>query len=291
MDQREQAEVEDHLRRQIGAYHEAALVFAAVKAGIPDALSADPRASEDLAGELGLSAPHLRRFLRGLVAMRICEELADGRFGLTAAGQSLAPGAQSSLREKALVVLDQYWQPWLELPHCLKTGEPSFPKVFGLPVAEWRRANTEEGAAFRSYLAKEESAQGDAILEALEMSDGTTVASIGGDRLEAIPGEADIYLLKAVLQQHDDGQARTILEARRDAMGPAAKLVVIERLMPERASDDPAAIMLDLHMMTITGGRVRTREEMAALLASAGLSVTKTSVTSDGLSLIEARRA
>jgi hypothetical protein len=268
MDQREQAEIEDHLRRQIGAYHEAALVFTAVKIGIPDALSAGPMASDDLAGELGLSAPHLRRFLLGLVTMRICEELADGRFGLTPVGQSLAPGADSSLREKALVVVGQYWQPWLDLSHCLKTGEPSFPKVFGMPVAEWRRANREDGAAFESYLAKEEAGEDDAL-----------------------PAKTGIYQLKSVLQQHDDTEARTVLETCREAMGPEAKLVVVERLMPERATDDPAAVMLDLHMMTISGGRTRTRAEMEVLLASAGFSVTNLSVTSDGLSLIEARRA
>ena len=37
--------------------------------------------------------------------------------------------------------------------------------------------------------------------------------------------------------------------------------------MPERAADDPAAIMLDLHMMTITGGRARSLAEFEALLA------------------------
>ncbi len=270
MDQREQAKIMDHLRRQIGAYHEAALVFAAVKTGIPDALSAGPLASNDLASELGLSAPHLRRFLLGLVTMRICEQLADGRFGLTPVGQSLVPGSESSLREKALVVVGQYWQPWLDLSHCLKTGEPSFPKVFGMPVEEWRRANKEDGAAFETYLAKEEAAQG------------------GGD---AIPSDTGNYLLKAVLQQHDDGQARTILDDCREAMEPGAKLMVIERLMPERAIDDPAAIMLDLHMMTLSGGRARTRAEMEKLLTATGFSVTNISVTTDGLPLIEAQRA
>ena len=44
----------------------------------------------------------------------------------------------------------------------------------------------------------------------------------------------------------------------RDAMPEGAKLAIIERLLPERAVDDPAAIMIDLHMMTITGGRARS---------------------------------
>jgi hypothetical protein len=60
--------------------------------------------------------------------------------------------------------------------------------------------------------------------------------------------------------------------------------------MPERATDDPAAVMLDLHMMAITGGRARRLAEMEALLASAGLSAAKISATENGLSLIETSR-
>ena len=55
-------------------------------------------------------------------------------------------------------------------------------------------------------------------------------------------------------------------------MPEGAKLAIIERLLPERAADDPAAIMLDLHMMTITGGRARSLADFTTLLSKAGLS-------------------
>ena len=50
-------------------------------------------------------------------------------------------------------------------------------------------------------------------------------------------------------------------------MPEGAKLAIIERLLPARAADDPAAIMLDLHMMTITGGRARSFAEFRTLLS------------------------
>ena len=56
----------------------------------------------------------------------------------------------------------------------------------------------------------------------------------------------------------DDAGALAILRNCREAMPEGAKLAIIERLLPERAADDPAAIMIDLHMMTITGGRARS---------------------------------
>jgi hypothetical protein len=336
MDQREQAEVEDHLRRQIEAYHEAALVFTAVTLGLPDRLRAGPLAAEELARDLSLSAPHLHRFLRGLVILRLCEELPDGRFALTAAGRSLASGAESSLREKALVVVEQYWLPWLQLLHCLETGAPSFPNIFEMRVAEWRRLNPEQGALFQRYLAKEELAQADDILEVLDVSGASTIASIGGgygallipflwgypqleavlfdeprtveaamplwqayrvaervrcvggDVLHDIPVTADVYVLKNVLQQWDDAEAVVILTKCREAMPPSAKLVIIERLLPARALDDASAVMLDLHMMTITGGRARGLQQFETLLSEAGLALSKVMSTRSGLSIIEA---
>ena len=114
------------------------------------------------------------------------------------------------------------------------------------------------------------------------------VEFVPGDLLAAIPVRADLYLLKGVLQQWDDAAASTILRNCRAAMPDGAKLVVIERLLPARASDDPAAIMLDLHMMTITGGRARSLEDFERLLSQAGLAVAKVTPTRSGLSLIEA---
>ena len=66
-------------------------------------------------------------------------------------------------------------------------------------------------------------------------------------------------------------------------------LVLVAGWAPSaRAADDPAAIMLDLHMMAITGGRARSLAEFEALLAETNLGVTKVTPTSSGSSVIEA---
>ena len=84
------------------------------------------------------------------------------------------------------------------------------------------------------------------------------VTLVGGDFLAEIPVEADLFVLKSVFQHWDDVAARAILESCRDAMPARAKLAIVDRLLPEAASGDPGAVMLDLHMMVITGGRLRT---------------------------------
>ena len=112
------------------------------------------------------------------------------------------------------------------------------------------------------------------------------VQFVSGDVLAAIPVRADLYLLNGVLQQWSDDAARTILRNCRAAMPEGARLAIIERLLPERAADDPAAIMLDLHMMTITGGRARSLPEFEELLSDAGLALSEVTLTRSGLSIL-----
>lgn len=333
---------EERLRRQIEAYHEAALVYAAVSLGLPDSLAAGPTSAEQLAEALQLSAPHLIRFLRGLCTIGVCKELTDGSFALTPDGQSLRAGSPSRLAEKVRIVVEQYWQPWANLASSLKTGTPAFRHVFGMGVADWRALHKEQGTLFETYLAGETFDQAGAIIEVLEpAAKAASVADIGGggggllaafliayphlvgalfdrphiiarakpflqlfdrfgltERLELVAGdlfagipiEADLYLLKGVLQQWADPEARAVLANCRDAMSGSARLIVIERLLPERATDDPASIMLDLHMLTITGGRARSLAQFTTLLSETGLALIKVTPTRSGLALIEAGR-
>jgi len=94
--------------------------------------------------------------------------------------------------------------------------------------------------------------------------------------------------LKSVLQQWDDADSLTILRNCHAAMQDAARLLVIERLGPKRAVEDAASIMVDLHMMAITGGRTRSREQFEALLSQAGFTIAKVTPTRSGLVIIDA---
>jgi hypothetical protein len=315
---------EERLGFKIAAYHDAALLHAAIVLGLPERMEKRGVPADTLAAELGLSAPHLRRLLRGLASLGICAEAPDGTFALTPQGRSLLPGAR--LRQKVQVVVGQYWRPWANLAASVTTAKPAFEQVFGQNVADWRRDHAEAGALFDSYLAQEAHAHAPDIVAAIDLSGIRSVADIGGghggllagllqanrnlrgilfdrphrieaalpflqaqgvaDRVERIGG--DLYVLAGVLQQWDDAHARAILANCRKAMPQGAQLVIVERLFPEQAVDDPAAIMLDLHMMAITGGRVRTGAEIAAMLSETGFARAKATPTPSGASVIAA---
>jgi hypothetical protein len=75
-------------------------------------------------------------------------------------------------------------------------------------------------------------------------------------------------------------------------MGQDARLVLLERTLPERIDDSAgtlATVMSDLHMMVVLGGRERTPAEYGELLSSAGLRMTRHVAFDAEFGAIEAR--
>jgi hypothetical protein len=96
------------------------------------------------------------------------------------------------------------------------------------------------------------------------------------DLTKSVPPEADTYLIKHVLHI-DDERARRILVRCHEAMAASDRLFVLEHVLPERVERaDPVledALMLDLNMLTVTGGCERTEPAWRALLASTGFAL------------------
>lgn len=116
---------------------------------------------------------------------------------------------------------------------------------------------------------------------------------VEGSFFENVPAGGDAYVLRFILHDWDDRDARRILLASARAMRPKARLLVIERLVPARyrASVDHLRIaMVDLHMMVILGGRERTKEEFRTLLSAAGFRLVRTAPLPTGTWLLEAVR-
>jgi hypothetical protein len=117
--------------------------------------------------------------------------------------------------------------------------------------------------------------------------------TVEGDFFTRVPEGGDVYLLKSVLHDWDDERCRTILTRCRAAMGPRARLVIVEIVLPDHATEDPGLVpgaLLDLIMLAYVGGRERTRSEFAALLDAAGLALRDATPLPSGPHLIEAHR-
>lgn len=326
------------LRQLVDGYRQTALIHAAVKLGIPDALAAGPLDAGALGTRLSLDSGRLERLLRGLCLLGIVSETDQTRaWTLTELGAGLCTGAPGALGEAALLAGEEYAAAWIALPFAVRSGETAFDHVFGMNAWEHRRQNPALGHAFQSWLNQATAGSAAAIVRALELGDARTVADIGGgqggllravlethphmngllvdlphvaeaaaagfaatateacgrcrfvgaDFFSAVPEGADVYLLKSVLHDWSDELCIKILLNCRRAMGPASRLILVERLLPARAADDPFVVMQDLHMLAVLGGRERSAKEFKHLAAAAGLTWRGGTPTDAGLWLLE----
>jgi O-methyltransferase len=109
------------------------------------------------------------------------------------------------------------------------------------------------------------------------------VSLVAGSFFESVPTGADVYLLKSIIHDWDDEHAVAILKTCRAAMDGSARLVLVERVIPDGVpdEDDIGALMSDLHMMVVLGGRERSTAEYGELFAAAGLRLTRDVPVSD----------
>jgi hypothetical protein len=118
---------------------------------------------------------------------------------------------------------------------------------------------------------------------------------IEGDALAGVPKGGDAYVLKSVIHGREDDAALTILRNCRDAMPAHAKLLLIERLLPEQIDPDDlrsrSFFISDLNMMLSPGGRERTEAEYRRLLSDAGLRSGRIIHTPSLSAIIEANAA
>jgi hypothetical protein len=115
------------------------------------------------------------------------------------------------------------------------------------------------------------------------------VERVAGDFFASVP-RADAYVLKHIIHDWDDERAAAILRNINAAMGPDGRVLIVETVVPE--GDEPHySKLLDLEMLTSPGGAERTAEEYAALLASAGLRLSRIIPTRSPFSIVEAVRA
>jgi len=119
------------------------------------------------------------------------------------------------------------------------------------------------------------------LLEAAGVLDRCAI--VGGSFFEAVPEGGDAYVLKFILHDWEDSEARAILAACRRAMAAGTSLFVLER-----HTDGAELRFADLHMLVSPGGRERTLEEFQALLEATGFRLVGSTPAGSIVSIIEA---
>lgn len=109
----------------------------------------------------------------------------------------------------------------------------------------------------------------------------------GGSFLESVPAGGDLYVMKNIIHDWDDEHALAILRNVRTGIAEGGRLLLLEMVLPERASSF-IGHMLDLEMLLMLHGRERTRAQYADLLSRAGFRLSRVIPTVSPVSVVEA---
>jgi hypothetical protein len=326
------------VRRLIMGFRTTQLIHACAQLGIADLLRDGSQNAPSMARATGAHPQALYRLLRALASLGFFAEDGDGRFELTALGQTLRSGTPGSLRDLAVLYGEQWiWNAYGSTLHSVMTGEPAFATVHGQTLFEYMHLHADAAAAFDRAMSAYSEHEAGAVLAAYDFSGVAAVVDVGGghggllaailkacpqvrgvlfeqssvidgarsamtragvaDRctmrpgnfFEAVPTGGDVYILKSVLHNWDDRRSSAILNNCRDAMREGAKLLIIERLIPE--GNEPAeAKLFDINMLVVLGGMERTRKEYQNLLSEAGYELARVIPTKSPVSIVESVR-
>ena len=108
------------------------------------------------------------------------------------------------------------------------------------------------------------------------------VRIVAGSFFDHVPADGDVYVLRRVLHNWNDENARRLLVRVRAAMPSGARLLVLEALLPAAPEASSAGAgawaaprnrIVDLLMLVLMEGRDRTVGEYTALLLDSGFTV------------------
>jgi hypothetical protein len=110
---------------------------------------------------------------------------------------------------------------------------------------------------------------------------------VRGDFFDEISVSADAYLLKHIIHDWTDEQNVKILQNIRAAMPDAAKVLIVDAVIPED-NEPHFGKILDLEMLVSPGGVERTEGEFRALLSKAGFRLNRIIPTRSPVNIVEA---
>lgn len=188
---------------------------------IGDALADGPQPVADIAANAGVNEDALYRFLRALASEGVFVEDEPRVFGNTPASELLRTDHPDTWCDFAHLFGDVWYRTFADAGDAVRSGESSFPRVFGTDFWAWLEEHPGEGAAFNRAMAGGAEQDVEPLVE-LEWRDGEIVVDVGG---------GNGALLVALLRRRPEltGIVFDLPETARDAESFVADSGVAER--------------------------------------------------------------
>ncbi len=284
-----------------------------------------------LAEKAGCDADSLQRVLRHLVGKGVFQEPTPGQFALNEAAQGLLDPAQH-LGLDLNGIGGRMAYAWGSLLSVVRTGNPAYHEIFGLPFWEDLEAHPDVAASFDALMGPLGHGTPDPeVLVTRDWESVRTVVDVGGGTgallveilrahpeihgtlvdfpgtvararsllqaagvvervslvgqsfFDPLPAGADLYILKKILNDWPDQEAKLILSRCAEAARPNGRIAILGGVMPDGSvrSLSPEMVLL--------GGKERTLSEFRELAHQAGLKVQVAGQLPSGRFAVECR--
>ena len=149
--------------------------------GIADLLKNGAKSAADIARAAKVSEDSVYRLLRALGSVGLFAESGERRFRLTPLGKLLRTDSPEAHGGYARFMgHESEWRPWGELRYSVRTGEPAFDHVFGMPIFEYFAKMPETAAVFDAAMTSISTYESTAVVAAYDFSGVGTLVDVAG---------------------------------------------------------------------------------------------------------------
>src|SRR5437016_5817563 len=155
-------------------------IHVAAKFALADLVASGPKSIKELADATHTHGSSMGRLLRALTTLGIFVEDTAGRYRQTALSDTLRSEHPESIRPLAMMLGAHFvWKPSGALDETVRTGQPSFERVYGAPFFEYLAVHFDDAALFNTARSSslDDSA---AIVGAYEFSKFERIVDVGG---------------------------------------------------------------------------------------------------------------
>ena len=155
-------------------------VYVGAKLALADLVASSPKSVAQLADATHTHSSSLGRVLRALTSLGIFVEDSEGRYRQTALSDTLRSDHPESMRPFAMMLGSHFvWTPSGALEETVRTGQPVFERIYGVPFFDHLARHSDDAAVFNGAMSSSPRYVA-AIVEAYDFSKFGRIVDVGG---------------------------------------------------------------------------------------------------------------